>query len=110
MPDGRSHLEERRHIADEAQMISDHRAPADVLFGVMRDSALRLAQRREVVKLHLRALYSQRLRFHQSSISSVSDRRSGTITSGACDCSSSKPIRPVATAIERIPLAFAART
>ena len=59
-----ANLEEGRHRADEFQMIADHRAAADVFLGVDAQIALRLAERREVVKFHLGALDGQRLRFH----------------------------------------------
>ncbi len=52
-------FEERRHLPDEIQVIADHRRASDILFGVMRDGALGLAQRREVMKLHLGAFHRE---------------------------------------------------
>ena len=110
MPDVGADLEKRRHLADERQMVADHRPAPHILFRIMGDRALRLAQRGEVVKLHLRALHCQGLRFLQKSISSASDRKSGSAMSGECERSSSIPTSPVATASTRIPLALAAST
>ncbi len=110
MPDIGTYLEERRHFADKVEMIPDHRASPHILLGVMRDGAFGLPQRREIVKLHFRALHRQRLRFHQNSISSANERRSGSSTSGEWVRNSSMGTRPVATAMERMPLARAART
>ena len=59
----RADFEKRRHGADEVEMIANHRAAARVLFGVNPQVALRLAQGREVVKLHLRAFDRKWLRF-----------------------------------------------
>src|ERR1039458_1869117 len=91
-------------------MVPDYGSAADILFGVVRDGALGLPQRREIVKLHFRALHRERLSFHQNSISSASERRSGSSTSGEWVRSSSMGTRPVATAIARMPFALAART
>src|SRR5260370_41446949 len=54
-------FEERAHLADEVQMIADHGAAVAVLFGVMGDGALRLAEGGEVVELYFGAFYGKRL-------------------------------------------------
>src|SRR5579883_1671094 len=106
----RSDLEKRRHRPDKRQVIADYSAAPRVLLRVMRDGALRLAQRREIVKFDFRPLDRERLRLFQNNISGASDRKSARIKSGWCARNSSMPASPVATASTRTPLALAAST
>src|SRR5258708_34409216 len=91
-------------------MIADYCAAPHVLLGVMRYSALRLAERCKVVKFNLGAFHREGLRFHQNSISKANDLRYGGSPTRACSFKSSMGTCPLSTAKAPIPYTFDAQS